>query len=197
MSATLLRHPDGITWHEAGAMARAAHALADDGRVWLIDPFADDAALAAAAELGQPAGVIQLLDRHGRDGVAIARDLGVPLLQMPDAVPGSPFTVVPVLSWPRWREIALWWPATRTLVVSEAIGTAPLFALGRRAGVHPLLRFAPPRGALGGHGAERLLVGHGAPVLADGQGAIDAALSHARRDIPRLALRLPGALRGG
>ena len=72
MSATLHRHTAGLTWTESGAMARSAHALVSQGGVWLIDPFDDLSALTAAAELGEPAGVIQLLDRHNRDCEAIA-----------------------------------------------------------------------------------------------------------------------------
>lgn len=134
----------GITWHETNAMARAAHAVVDGETVWLIDPFEDPAALEAAAALGQPAGVIQLLDRHQRDGETIANRLGVPLMRLPKALPGTPFEVVSVVARPWWREIALWWPAQRTLIVAEAIGTGPLFGLGRRAGVHPMLRRPAP-----------------------------------------------------
>ena len=59
-------------------MQRASHAIAADGRVWLIDPVADEGALGRARELGEPAGVVQLLDRHGRDCRAVAEQLGVP-----------------------------------------------------------------------------------------------------------------------
>jgi hypothetical protein len=94
----------------------------DGQRVWLIDPFEDGAALEAAAALGQPAGVIQLLDRHQRDGEQIADRLGVALLRLPATLPKTPFEVVSVVARPWWREIALWWPAERTLIVAEAIG---------------------------------------------------------------------------
>lgn len=199
MSASLQRHPNGITWVEAGAMGRASHAVVDSetGQVWLIDPFEDAQALPAAAGLGKPAAVIQLLDRHNRDGESIARRLRVPLLKMPAIVPESPFTVIEVVSRSKWREIALWWEAQTTLIVAEAIGTGPLFALGRRAGVHPLLRILPPRAAFRGYAPERLLVGHGTPVLSDATGALDDALQNARRDIPRLIIRLPTAFRSG
>ena len=130
MPATLQHHPVGITWHETNAMARAAHAVRDGQRVWLIDPFEDDAALEAAAALGQPAGVIQLLDRHQRDGEQIAARLGVALLRLPASLPNTPFEVVSVVSRPWWKEIALWWAQERTLIVAEAIGTGPAFALG-------------------------------------------------------------------
>ena len=67
MEAKLQRHALGVTWVEQNAMARAAHAVLVDQRVWLIDPYEDTEALAAVAELGTPAGVLQLLDRHNRD----------------------------------------------------------------------------------------------------------------------------------
>ena len=67
-----MQHELGISWVGPGAIARAAHAVADGGRVWLIDPFDDTGALEAAAQLGQPAAVIQLLDRHNRDCQSIA-----------------------------------------------------------------------------------------------------------------------------
>src|SRR3984885_9632668 len=186
MTASLHRHLNGITWVETGSMARAAHAVVDGDQVWLIDPFEDTAALAAAHELGKPTAVLQLLDRHRRDGASIAARLSVPLLQLPAAVPNSPFTVIKVMSRSRWKEIALWWEAQRTLIVAEAIGTGPLFALGRRAGVHPLLRLVPPRAAFGGYAPERMLVGHGPPVDSDAASALTEALEKARSDIPRL-----------
>ena len=64
MGVKLQRHALGVTWVEQNAMARAAHALVDVRRVWLIDPYEDTEALAAVAELGTPAGVLQLLDRQ-------------------------------------------------------------------------------------------------------------------------------------
>lgn len=195
MNAVLRRHALGVTWSEPAGMARSAHALGSDERVWLIDPFANEPALEAAASLGRPAAVLQLLDRHNRDCEAIAARLGVPLLRLPDRLPDTPFDVVPVLSRQRWHEIALWWPQERALIVAEAVGTAPAFALGRRAGVHPLLRLTPPRSQLSAYRPTMLLVGHGPPIEADGAGALADALAHARSDIPRLLIRLPELLR--
>lgn len=197
MGASLHRHRNGLTWVETGAMARSAHALVDGDRVWLIDPFEDTEALAAARELGEPTAVIQLLDRHRRDGASIAARLGVPLLQMPSTVPSSPFSVIAVISRSKWKEIALWWEAERTLIVAEAIGTGPLFSLGRRAGVHPILRVMPPRAALAGYAPERMLVGHGPPVDSDAASALKEALDNARSDIPKLLISLPKALLRG
>jgi hypothetical protein len=197
VSASLQHHPVGITWHETNAMARAAHAVRDGERVWLIDPFEDTAALKAAAALGEPAGVIQLLDRHQRDGETIAERLGVPLLRLPLAVSGSPFEVISVVARRWWREIALWWPAERTLIVAEAVGTGPLFRLGRRLGVHPLLRAVPPRSALGDYAPERLLVGHGPALDTDAAAALQQALATSRSDLPKLLTALPSIIRGG
>jgi hypothetical protein len=196
MAARIQHHPLGLTWYEDDAMARAAHAVRDREHVWLIDPFDDPAALAAASELGSPAGVIQLLDRHKRDGAAIAERLGAPLLRLPAEVAGSPFTVIPVVSQRWWRELALWWPAERTLIVAEAVGTSPVFALGRALGVHPMLRLTPP-GALSANRPARVLVSHGPPLESGGEAALSQALAHARGDIPKLLLKLPSALRSG
>ena len=178
-------------------MARAAHALVDDRRVWLIDPYENAEAIAAATELGTPAGVLQLLDRHNRDCEAIARRLSVPLLRLPIDAAGTPFTPVPMISNKAWREVALWWADQRALVVAEAIGTAPAFALRRRAGVHPMLRVFPPRRQLSPFQPERLFVGHGEAIESGADAALREALAHSRRDLPQLLLSVPKLLRGG
>lgn len=197
MTDSIQRHPLGLTWVETDGSRRAAHALRADGRVWFVDPFEDEVALSAAAELGRPAAVIQLLDRHDRDCAKIAQRLEIPRLRLPAAVADSPFTVVPVVSRRWWREVALWWEQERALVVAEAVGTAPAFALGRRLGVHPLLRLTPPRSALAGRFPDRLLVGHGPALESGAQSALSEALSSARSDIPQLLLKLPALVRGG
>ncbi|MFL5863380.1 MAG: hypothetical protein ACJ780_21840 [Solirubrobacteraceae bacterium] len=196
MSNSIQRHSLGLTWVETSGMRRAAHALRADGRVWLVDPFEDQVALSAAAELGHSAAVIQLLDRHNRDCGPIAQRLEVPLLRVPSDVPDSPFTVVPVISRRWWREVALWWESERALVVAEAVGTAPLFALGRRAGIQPALRLRPPKRALTAHSPERLFVGHGAALESGASSAIAEALDKALADIPQLLRKLPSLVRG-
>ena len=196
MSNSIQRHPLGLTWIETTGMRRAAHALRADGRVWLIDPFADEVALSAATELGSPAGVIQLLDRHNRDCGPIAQRLEVPLLRLPAEVRDSPFTVIPVISRPWWREVALWWEDERALVVAEAVGTVPAFTLGRQVGLHPMLRLRPPKGPLTARSPERLLVGHGAALESGAAAAIRDALSGSITDIPQLVLKLPSLVRG-
>jgi hypothetical protein len=196
VSATLQRHGLGVTWIEQSSMSRTGHALLSDGRVWLIDPFEDGAALQTASSLGPPAAVLQLLDRHNRDCQTIATRLGVPLLYLPERVPDTPFEVVPVLFRRRWREVALWWPQTRALIIPEAIGTAPAFALGRPAGVHPMLRLMPPRAQLSAYEPSMLLVGHGRAIESDAAGTLGDALDRSRSDIPRLLVGLPGLIRG-
>ncbi len=177
-------------------MARAAHALLDDGRVWLIDPYEDAEALAVVAELGTPAGVLQLLDRHNRDCQRLAQRLDVPLLRLPVKAVGTPFQSIAVISNRAWREVALWWAERETLVVAEAVGTAPAFALGHRVGVHPMLRLIPPRRQFARFEPECLLVGHGQAIESGADVALSDALARSRRDLPRLLLSIPNLLRG-
>jgi hypothetical protein len=82
------------------------------------------------------------------------------------------------------------------LVIAEALGTAPAFALGRRVGLHPVLRLRPPKGALTAYSPERLLVGHGAALETGAASAITEALDGALSDIPQLLLKLPSLARG-
>jgi hypothetical protein len=198
MAATIHRHDLGLSWVMDDAMERACHALrAGDGRVWLVDPARDRAALAAAAELGPPAGVIQLLDRHNRDCAALAAALEVPHLRVPaQAIEGAPFEVVRVVDNRLWHEAALWWPERRALVVAEVLGTGQAFAVtDDPVGVHPLRRLLPP-GMLRGRGAEHLLVGHGAPLHGpDVAAQVDRAIDRSRHDIPKLVTRLPTLIR--
>ncbi len=184
----------GFSWIVGEPATRASHALADDGRVWLVDPLRHDEALQRASTLGQPAGVVQLLDRHNRDCADVAAELGVPHLVVPDSITNSPFETVALTRKRGWRETALWWPATRTLVVAEAIGTNRFFAAGgEAAGVHLLLRLTPPRDALGRFAPEHLLVGHGQGIHGPAAtAALRHALAHSRRGLPRLLLGVPG-----
>ena len=87
-----------------GMMARAAHAVASPDGVWVFDPFdPDDDAERAAREaevraLGEPAGVVQLLDRHERSCAAWAERLGVEHHVLPRD--GLPFELVGILCLP-------------------------------------------------------------------------------------------------
>lgn len=166
-------------------MQRTSHAVAVNGRVWVIDPVDDDEALERARSLGEPAGVLQLLDRHGRDCERVADRFGVTHYAVPDVAPaGAPFEVIPVLRRKRWHEVALWFPELRTLVCADALGTAPYYrAPGERIGVSPLLRLTPPRTLLAVEPAH-VLVGHGAGVHHDAASAVREAVAKARRRTP-------------
>ena len=187
--------PAGLTWVVHEPIARTSHALVDAGRVWLIDPTYDPDVLERVASLGEPMAVLQLLDRHNRDCAAIAVRLGVRHWRVPAAPPGTPFEVLPVVSARFWREIALWWPERRTLVVAEAIGTAPTYMPGPSgAGVSIALRLCPPR-RLAAFEPEHLLVGHGAPLHGPhAAAALREAIAHSRRDLPRAVVGLPRVL---
>jgi hypothetical protein len=182
---------DGFSWMVDEPLTRTSHALAADRKVWLVDPVDWREGVERTRTLGEPAGVIQLLDRHDRDCATLAERLGVPHLVAPDDVPASPFECVSVLRRKRWQERALWWPAKRTLVVADALGTNRFYTAGKRAvGVHLLLRLTPPR-SLGGYDSERLLVGHGQAIRSDARAAIREALRTSRRDLPGVLVRLP------
>ena len=193
MSIRFVDELDGVLgWIENARMRRTSHALAADGRVWILDPIEGDGVDERVRALGEPAGVIQLLDRHERDCEAFASRFGVPLHVVPRSLPGSPFELRPVVRLRVWREVALWWPARRILVCADALGTIPFFLAGDEPiGVHPMLRPVPPR-RLRGLDVRYALVGHG-EGLADGQ-AVERALVTARRRIPRWALGLRRAL---
>jgi len=186
-------HALGLTWTLDEMMGRSSHALVEDGRVWLVDPTDEPAAMDAVAGLGEIAGVIVLLDRHGRDGATIASRLGVPVLRLPEVLPDSRIQALPVLNVPGWHERALWWPEHRALVVAETVGTGIMFTgtsdPGDEAGIHPVLRLLPPS-ALFDFMPEHLLVGHGRAIHGPAAAtALHGAYRRTRRDIPRLLRR--------
>jgi hypothetical protein len=180
----------GFGWIRDEFLARCSHALAADGRVWLVDPMDDEDVEERVRTAGEPAGVIQLLDRHARDCAALAERLGVPHHVVPRMpVPDAPFQWVVVRDRRRWREVALWWTEQRVLVCADALGTAAYFvARGERLGVHPLLRAMPPRAAFEGLTPRHVLCGHGEGVHEDAATALEEALATARRGVPALLL---------
>ncbi len=183
--------PFGFGWIALAPafMQRASHALADRGRVWLVDPVDAEGLDERIRALGQPAGVIALLDRHGRDSAVLAARYDVPLHVSPADVADSPFEMHRAVNLPGWREPALWWPDNKTLVVADALGTARYFlAPGELLAVHPLLRLVPPR-LLGRLEPEHVLCGHGEGVHGPGAAsALHEALRTSRRRIPRWLL---------
>ena len=173
-------------------LQRASHALADDGRVWIVDPVDGEGVVDRIRALGDPRAVVQLLDRHDRDCAALASRLRVPHHAPPFAdLPHAPFTVVPVVSRRVWREVALWWPARAVLVCGDALGTAPYFlGPGERLAVHPLLRLTPPR-ELTALAPKHVLVGHGEGVHGDtAAAAVTEAVTSSRRRLRRWIWRL-------
>ena len=173
----------GFGWVAEDTMQRCSHALLADGRVWVVDPVAWPEAEERIRSLGQPAGVVQLLDRHNRDCAATAERLEVPHLRVPDALP--PFEVVRVLDVRVWRERALWWPEHRLLLVPEALGTNSYYlSRGERLAVHPLLRLLPPR-RLARFEPAHVVVGHGEGVHDNATGAFREALQTSRLRVPR------------
>lgn len=184
----------GFGWVADEAMTRTSHALAADGKVWLVDALDWPDAIERALGLGEPAGVLQLLDRHDRDCAALAERLGVPHVVAPDELPGTPFSFVPIMRRKRWRESALWWPATRTLVTADALGTNRFYTGGKApVAVHVLLRLRPPR-ALGTLEPDRILVGHGEGLVGDDTSeAMREALRTSRTGLPGALVRLPFA----
>ena len=185
----------GFGWiaTERPQLRLASHALFVEGRVWVVDPIDGESVDERVGGLGEPAGVIQLLDRHTRDCAAFARRHGVPHHVVP-FVDVGPFESIPLVRRSRWQEAALWWPERRVLVCADALGTVPhYFALGGEPlGVHPVLRLTPPR-RLADFEPEHVLCGHGEGVHEDAADAVRRAVAHARRRLPRLLLEAPAA----
>jgi hypothetical protein len=199
------RFDGGVGWlaYPDERMQRASHALASDDGMWLVDPVdaADLDDLLAA--FGDVAGVVLLLPRHERDAAKIAHrhdvsvhvpswmtgvtsDLDAPVERFSDELGESGYRLRKV-STPLWQEAALYHDEERTLVVSEALGTAAFFRTdAERLGVHPALRLLPPRRSFRGFTPDRILVGHGAGVHEDASRALSAALDGSRRRAPSL-----------
>lgn len=186
----------GFGWISAERrwLRQASHALLAGDGVWVVDPTDGDGVEDRIRALGEPAGVIQLLDRHNRACADFARRLAVPHHVVPHLGVG-PFEEIPVVRCCRWQEAALWWPRRRVLVCADALGTVPhVFALGGEPlGVHPLLRLVPPK-RLAEVEPEHVLCGHGEGVHERAAEAVRDALAHASRRLPRLPLELAAAL---
>jgi hypothetical protein len=178
----------GFGWIEPGFLERASHVLVVDGAAWLVDPLAAEGLEERIRHAGRPAGVIQLLDRHQRDGAELAERLRVPLHVVPFAgIPGAPFSFRRVVRFPGWREVTLWWEDERVLVCGDALGTASYFrAAGEALGVHPFLRLLPPRAMARGLTPRHVLCGHGEGIHGEEAAFhLKEALTTSRRRIPR------------
>jgi hypothetical protein len=182
----------GFGWSTEGdRIQRTSHAIRGGGRVWLLDVVDGDGLDERIVALGEPAAVVQLLDRHNRDCAAVAERLGVPLHVTPfDPLQDVPFAAFPLLRQRFWREVALWFAAERILVVAEALGSLGYFrAPGEPFGVNPVLRLFPPRRSLAGLEPEHVLFGHGTGLHgSEAPEALHTALATARRRAPSALL---------
>lgn len=169
----------GFGWLACERLQRTSHALLLGGGVWLIDPVDAPGVEERVRALGEPAGVLQLLDRHDRDCAAWAARLGVPLHRGWERAPVETLRVRDARV---WREVALW--DGETLVCADALGTLDYFRTGReRIGWHPLVRPLPPR-AFAGLEPRRILVGHGVGILDGAAEALVDLVRHGRRRTP-------------
>jgi len=197
------RCDDGVGWlaYPDEMMKRAAHAVASDDGLWVVDPVDADGVDDLLAEYGEVAGVVVLFDRHTRDSAAVAKRHDVPVY-VPDWMSGvagkldapvervedgvGAFALERVVDNPLWQEAALF--DGETLVVPEALGTVSYYrAPGEDLGVHPMLRALPPR-SLSEYAADRLLVGHGEGLAEAVRPAIRDAVGGARRRMVPLYL---------
>ena len=186
---------DGFGWIVDEFLQRCSHALVADGHVWLVDPLDTDGLDDRIFAAGAPAGVLQLIDRHGRDCASLAARLGVPHHVVPRA-PLASFEFVPIFRGRLWREVALWWPERRVLVFADALGTAGYSRSGReRLAVHPLLRLFPPRRQLAKVEPAAILCGHGEGLFDAAGAALREAVSTSRRRIPGQVASAVRALR--
>lgn len=187
-------HDLGFSWlaDPSELMQRASHVVRLDGRVWIIDPVdvpGLDERFAGLVGAEEPAGVLQLLDRHERDCAALAERHRAPLHRLPfEGIAGTDLEPIQVVKNRAWKEVAIWSAADRALIVPEAVGTARYFRSGDEpVGIHPMLRLTPPR-SLAAYAPEHLLTGHGTgmhgPETAE---ALAAGIAGSRR-------RFPGAL---
>lgn len=187
----------GASWVQRESMERGSHALRDAGRVWLVDPVDSGDDVDRAIGDGEPAGVIQLLNRHNRDCEAISERLGVPHLRLPDSLPGTPFMAFRVIDRPMWREVGIWWPERKALVVTEAVGTGKELAVADTGiAVHPFLRLIPPGAIRPYTDVAHFLPGHGHTLHDPDLGRrIQEALDRSRSDFPHLVARIPSLIR--
>ncbi len=181
-SFTWIAHPD--EW-----MERASAAVVVTDATYLVDPVDTPELDGRLAGLPPVRGVIRLLNRHGRDGDAVAQRFGVEVIIGYDIGRVHPdLVVLPVADGLGWREAAIWIPGRRLLVVAEVLGTVAYFHArdGDRLGMHPMIRLLPPKAAFAGLDPVAVAVGHGRPLLAADAGAtIASVMRTARRDLPR------------
>ena len=187
----------GFSWLPDEALNRTSHALDTGDGVWLIDPVDVPEAIDRAAALGRPPACCSC---------STATSATAPrsrAARRPPPAPARRGSGQPVHGRVRGRHPAL---ARDRALVARAPGARRRGAdrqqqvprARRRVRRHaPVLRLAAP-GALRGYEPEHLLVGHGRGVHGPAAAAALAdAYARARKDLPRLALRLPADGEGG
>ena len=120
-------------------MQRASVALAVNGGCLLFAPVDAEGLDDTLEGVGRVLGVCPLLDRHGRDGAALAARHGAPRLDPPSEL-GRFDGVQPELELRdvyrarRWHETAVWLKTPRLLIVPETVGAVPFFVRSRKIG---------------------------------------------------------------
>lgn len=206
------RWDGGVGWiaYPDERMQRASHALVSetdgsgDDDLWVVDPVDAAGVDDLLADYGEVAGVVVGLDRHARDAAALARrhdvavhvadwmsgvvdDLDAPVERFGRRLGDTRFRAFTIRDsvLPPWQEVGFYREDDGTLIVPEAVGTAPgWLAADERLGVHPLLRLIPPKRSLGRARPERVLVSHGEGVFDDATRRLRDALSHSVRRAP-------------
>ena len=176
---------DGFGWAIDEPLERTSHALRVDGRVWLIDPVDAPELEDRIRALGEPAGVLQLLDRHARDGAAWAARLGVPLVRAFEgprrhAVPGAAGAGQPLLA--GGRALGAAEPDARSAPTSSARSSSS--APETSASACTLCCDSRRRARSSRVAPERVLVGHGGGIHQDAAAAVHDTVRNARRRIP-------------
>lgn len=207
------RWDDGFSWiaDPDEDIGRASHALEIGGDLHLIEPVDAPDLDDHLSTVGDPQGVIVVMDRHTRDAEAIAdrwdvpifapeafdriaANLSVPPEPLEPLLEGSSWRSIPLVDNRFWQELALWSSKRRTLLVQEVLGTLSYFCVGDEPiGMHQVSRIRPPRRALEAVRPRRLLVGHGKPIASVDLEAYRRTLRLGRRRLPRAMI---GAVRG-
>lgn len=198
-AAAFEEHELGVSWlpDAEETMQRACHAVRLAGGVWIVDPVDVPGLDERIAAVGEPTGVLQLLDRHDRDGAAVAERLDVPLHRLPfKGVEGYDLEPVTLAKNRFWNEVAIWSAPERALIVPEAVGTAAYFCAGDEAvGIHPMLRLTPPT-KLADYRPEHLLTGHGTGMHGgDTAAALADGIASSRGRIPKAIASIASSLR--
>ena len=116
----------------------------------------------------------------------VAGDLDAPTTALSELVDDSSYGVRRVIDNPFWQEAALYDESAAVLVLPEVFGTVEYYrAPEEELGVHPMLRFTPPK-KLKRLDVDRLLVGHGEGIAADADDLMRTALRRSLSNAPGL-----------